>query len=276
MAALLLCLMPAGAPLAQESAYSTVEPSALATGTISYGALVSMALPGAAQIGDGLVIESDISLPHIEGPEFSLTATAPVNVESIQAMPLSVEGRSHLALMIELAGGDDDLGPVAALALFDMASEPVLVDVKDVGFDRMSGFADPPNLTVGDGQDLILVSNSHGNAGQFYRAITIVDVIDGALSMVDMIMTLDDLTCAGSESQTVSYATTPTSSGRGDFEVTVIDVMAGPEEVCEGVEPHQPSETRYSVTYSWDAAVGRYVAQGEGWAELDDLNGERY
>ena len=31
LAALLLCLMPAGAPLAQESAYSTVEPSALAT-----------------------------------------------------------------------------------------------------------------------------------------------------------------------------------------------------------------------------------------------------
>ena len=101
-------------------------------------------------------------------------------------------------------------------------------------------------------------------------------MIDGELQMVDMVMTLDDLTCAGSETQTVSYAAAPASAARADFEVTVTDVTARPEEVCEGVEPHQPSETRYSVTYRWDDAASRYMPQGDGWRELDDLNSGRF
>jgi hypothetical protein len=273
---MLLCLMPADAALAQESAYTLVAPNDVALGETTYADLLSLALPGTVATGEALTVEGDISLPHIEGPEFAVTATAPVSVGSIQSLQLSVEGRPHLALMIDLSGSEDALGPMAALALFDLGGEPALVDIKDVAFDRQSGFAEPASLSVGAGHDLILVDNSHGNAGQFYRAITIVDVVDGELDMVDMVMTLDDLGCAGSETQTVTYETQNDAAGRPDFTVTVTDVAAGPDEVCEGVEPNLPGETRYSVTYRWDETAKRYVSQGDGWAELDNLNSARY
>lgn len=270
--AMLLCAAPLGTVVAQENTYKYVEPASLAPGGTTYSELVTMVLPGAVPSDAAMLVEADVELPHIEGPDFAVAVTAPVTIESIKSLQLSVDGRPHLALMLEVAGDE----PVAALALFDISSDPVLVDVKDVAADRFSSFAEPPSLRVGQGQDLILVSNSHGNAGQYYDAITIVDVIGGELQMVDVVLTLDDQACGGSETQTADFSSVPMSAGRGDFEVSVTDVIVASGEDCGSAEPYEPGETIYRVTYRWDAAAGRYVAQGDGWAELDDLNGERF
>ncbi len=269
---MLLCVAPICPVLAQENTYSRVEPASLAPGGMTYSELIAMALPGAIPSDTAMLVKADVELPHIEGPDFAVAVAAPVTVESIKSLQLSVEGRPHLALMLDV-GGDE---PVAALVLFDISSNPVLVDVKDVAADRFSSFAEPFRLTVGHGHDLILVSNSHGNAGQYYDAITIVDVVGGELQMVDVVLTLDDQACGGSETQTAGFSSAPMSAGRGDFEVTVTDVIVASEEDCGSAQTYEPGETVYSVTYRWDEAAGRYVSQGDGWAELDDLNGERF
>lgn len=270
--AILLCLTPAGTGLAQESSYTLAQPGDMATGELTYSDLVTLAVPGAKLVDDSMVIERDVTLPHIEGPDFAVTATAPVEINSIGSVPISIDGRPHLALMLEVAGDE----PVAALALFDISSDPVLVDVKDVAADRFSSFAEPPNLTVGQGHDLILVSNSHGNAGQYYHAITIVDVVGGELQIVDTVLALDDQACGGSETQTTGFSSAPTPAGRGDFEVSVTDVIVASEEDCGDAQTYEPGETVYRVTYRWDDAAGRYVPQGDGWAALHDVNDERF
>ena len=272
MAALLLWVAPMSTVLAQENSYIRAEPASLAPGGKTYSDLVKMVLPGAVQTDTTMLVDEDMELPHIEGPDFAMAIAAPVTIESIRSLQLTVEGRPHLALMLEVAGDE----PVAALALFDIASAPMLVDIKDVAADRFTGFAEPPSLAVGQGQDLILVSNSHGNSGQYYEAITIVDVAGGQLQLVDVVLTLDDQACGGSETQTVGFSSEPMLAGRGDFEVNVTDVIVASEEDCGSDETYEPDETVYSVTYLWDPAAGRYVAQGDGWAELDDLNGERF
>lgn len=269
---MLLCAAPFGTVVAQENTYSFTEPSDVAIGEKTYFELVGMVFPGAVLSDTAVLVDKDVELPHIEGPDFAVAVTAPVTVESIRTLQLNIEERPHLALMLDVSGDE----PIAALALFDISADPVLVDVKDVAADRFSSFAEPAILTVGQGHDLILVSNSHGNAGQYYDAITIVDVVGGELQMVDVVLTLDDQACGGSETQTAEFSSVPMSAGRGDFEVSVTDVIVASEEDCGSAEPYQPGETIYRVTYRWDAAAGRYVAQGDGWAELDDLNGERF
>ena len=269
---MLLCVVPTGTVLAQENTYKYVEPASPAPGGMTYSELVTMVLPGAVPSDTAMLVEADVELPHIEGPDFAVTVTAPVTIESIESLQLSVDGRPHLALMLEVSGDE----PVAALALFDISSDPVLVDVEDVAADRFSSFAEPARLAVGQGQDLILVSNSHGNAGQYYDAITIVDVVGGELQMVDVVLTLDDQTCGGSETQTATFFSEPMSAGRGDFEVSVTDLIVASEEGCGSIETYEPGETVYRITYHWDDAAGRYVAQGDGWAALDELNGERF
>jgi len=277
LAPILLWLAACCATAAQDAAVILAEPGDIAVDELTYGALVAMALPGTV-IKDGhVVLERDLTLPHIEGADFTIAASAPLAVHSIEAVTLTMEGRAHLALVIEMAETEDGLGPVAALALFDVSQEPILIDVKDVGFDRMSGFAQPPSVTVGAGHALILISNSHGNAGQYYDAITIIDLVRGALTMVDMVMTLSDTGCAGSRTQYVHFdAIAPAEAGRGDFRVGVTDQIRPPADTCDGVDTYAPSDTTYGVDYRWNAEAERYEAQGDGWFALNDLNSERY
>jgi hypothetical protein len=263
--------------LAQAAPNPLPAPGDVGAGGKTYAQLIAMALPGARDDNGRLVIDADITVPHVEGDIFTMTAPAPVKVERFHPVRLVIDDQPHLALMIGLEGGSDSLGPISALALFDIANVPRLVDVVDVGFDRQSGFAAPPTLKVGAGHELILAQNSHGNTGQYYSAATLIDLEDGALTMIDQVMTLSDLGCEGTRTQTVDYeALAPEAPGRGDFTVTVREEFVPPEEACEGVEPYAPSETSYSVTYRWDAATGQYTAEGDGWAALDDLNSQRF
>lgn len=261
---------------AQEMQTVRANPDAEAVTGVSYADLVAMALPGAHQIGDVMVIDRDVALPHIEGEDFTIALRAPVEVNSIEALETSVEGRPHLALLIDLAEDDNSAGTVAGLALFDVAGAPKLIDVADVGFDRMVSFAEPAGLSVGGGQDLLLISNRHGNAGQFYDATSIVEVVEGKLLLVDMVMMLSDQGCAGSRTQSAVYETDGAAAAPASFAITVTDRIEGPTDQCEGVEAYAPGTTDYSVTYAWDEAASRYVAEGDGWAALDEVNGERY
>ena len=261
---------------AQEVQTALANPEAEAVAGISYADLVAMALPGAHLAGDTVIVDREVALPHIEGEDFSIALTAPVEVNSIETAKVSVDGRPHLALLIDLAEGDDAGGSVAGLALFDIAAEPKLVDVVDVGFDRLVSFAEPASVSVGGGQDLLLVSNQHLNAGQFYDATSIVEVVSGKLTLVDMVMMLSDQGCAGSSTQSIGYEADSGAEKPAPFAVTVTDRIEGPTESCDGVEAYEPGEATYTVTYAWDGGASRYVAEGDGWAALDEVNGERY
>jgi hypothetical protein len=269
--------------LATSQAFAQAAPSPLPTpgdvgaGGKTYAQLITMAFPGTREDDGRLVVDADVTVPHIEGDSFTVTAPAPVEVGHFHPISLVMNGQPQLALMIGLDAGSDSLGPISALALFDIAGAPRLVDVVDIGFDRQSGFAVPPTLKVGAGHELMLAHNSHGNTGQYYSAITLIDLEDGALTMIDQVMTLSDMGCQGSRTQYVDYqALMPENPGRGDFTVSVRDEIAPPEEPCEGVEPYAPGETSYAVTYRWDAAAGHYAAEGDGWAALNELNSQRY
>ncbi|MBJ3785489.1 hypothetical protein [Devosia sediminis] len=278
MALALLCLGPVPAALGQSESGGLPAPSDIAIGDTTYAELIAMALPGALETDEFIVVEKDVAVPHIEGPDFTVVAPAPVTVADFNGVGLSIDGEPHLALMIELAEAPNSAGPIAALAVFDVTGAPELVDVVDIGFDRQSGFALPPTLQVGWGHELILGFNSHGNAGQFYNAITIVDVVEGRLTMVDQILTLDVTSCEETRRQYLDYVVaTPEGDGKGDFTVIVRDVLEPSDEACPaGDGPYMTGETSYSVEYRWDESAGRYVAQGEGWAEFDEMNSARF
>lgn len=272
-----LWLGPTASVLGQSETGALPAPSDIAAGDKTYAELIAMVLPGAVETDEFIVVETDVALPHIEGEDFAVIAPAPVTVIDFNGVSLDVDGKPHLALMIELAEAPNSAAPIAALALFDVSGEPVLVDAVDIGFDRQSGFALPPTLTVGAGHDLILGFNSHGNAGQFYNAITIIDVVDGELTMVDQVLTLATLGCDETRTQYLDYVVaTPEGEGKGDFTVIVRDVFEPIDETCTNLGPHMIGETSYVVDYRWDEAEGRYVAQGDGWAEFDDMNSARF
>lgn len=277
MAAALLWSATVNPAFSEPAVPHLVEPNETAPSGQTYGELVAIALPWAITKGGTIEVGTDVALPHIEGDEFSVPLNAPTTVSFIEALPLDMDGRSHLALLLQLPGSPDSIGPVMALALFDTTAEDKLVDLKDVGFDRNTGFSEPATLAVGAGHDLIMIRNSHGNAGQFYNAISVIDLIDDELELVDMVMTLDDYGCAGSHTQTPSYESmAPDGLGKSDFRISVEEITALPEEPCDGVEAYTAGVNQFAVDYRFDPASGRYESQGDGWAPLDDMNAERY
>ena len=252
------------------------NPAAEAKPGISYADLVALAVPGARLSGETIEVERDVALRHIDGAEFSVPLSAPVAVSELEAAALMLEGRPHLALLIGLAEGDGSIGPVTGLALFDVSGAPKLIDVADVGFDRLVSFTEPASLAVGGGNELLLISNQHLNAGQFYDAVGILEVEHGKLALVDTVLMLSDQGCAGSRTQSIQYGTDGEAAERAPVQISVTDRIEGPTEDCEDATPFEPSETVYSVTYGWDWAAGRYVAAGDGWAALDAVNEGRF
>lgn len=96
------------------------------------------------------------------------------------------------------------------------------------------------------------------------------------LDLVDVVMMLSDLGCEGSRTQSVEYQADEAAAAPAPVRISVTERVEGPADACAGEAAFEPGETVYAVDYRWDEAAERYVAEGAGWAALDEVNGARY
>ena len=78
---------------------------------------------------------------HIEGRDAKTVAAGPVAIQLLTALKMKADGKSRLALLADLGPSDEAVTEFTLLALFDMADRPKLLDVIEVGTDRLTGFA---------------------------------------------------------------------------------------------------------------------------------------
>ena len=81
------------------------------------------------------------------------------------------------------------------LAVFGLDPAEVLVDMVVVDSDRMTGFSDPATVSTGPGDAIIMIDNSHANAGQGYHQSTLVQLSGGQSLAIDTTLMLDLLVC---------------------------------------------------------------------------------
>jgi hypothetical protein len=199
----------------------------------------------------------------------------PVSVSSIEVEPIRTEGRTLTAMLVDLGGADGWAINVVALALLD--EDLKLIDVINVGQDKLNAIR-PPLLQISEKDDALLVYSEHFNSNQVYGSYALLMVRDGKFQTIDTYATLNDSWCGHDRKQTLAFDIPPAGAGYWPITATITDRQAEPDpaEDCGDEVPQPGFENAYSVTYTWSASMGMYVADGEGLNPVYEMNESRY
>jgi hypothetical protein len=125
---------------------------------------------------------------HIEGDKAKTDPAGAVAIQLLTALPVHAGGKSRLALMIDLGPSDGAVAEFTLLALFDLTERPKLLDVVEVGTDRLTGFTDKPVLPLAQGaerrSDLIVIASDHFNSNEDFVGTELLWVGDNRFKLV--------------------------------------------------------------------------------------------
>jgi hypothetical protein len=94
------------------------------------------------------------------------------------------------------------------LALFDLTGEPKLLDVVEVGSDRITGFGDKPLLPLGHGTNLMRIDSDHFNSEEDFVNTELIFARNRSFQLAGGVFTFDVKTCTFRLTELPSVATT--------------------------------------------------------------------
>jgi hypothetical protein len=216
---------------------------------------------------------------HIEGDDAKTDPAGPVAIQLLTAQTITAEGKSRLALMIDLGPSDGAVTEFTLLALFDISGDrPKLLDVIEVGTDRLTGFAGKP-LPLGQGHksdaDLITISSDHFNSNEDFVGTELVFAHNNRFELAGSLFTFDVHLCASRRTQE-PVITTAADPGRRHRKIRVSvheSVTLEPDQAgCSGEKIPRPFRRTYHAIYRWNAARNRFEITSGDLQKLDREN----
>ena len=168
------------------------------------------------------------------------------------------------------------------LAVFGLDPAPAHVDMVEVDNDRLTGFGDPATVSTGPGDAIIMIDNSHANAGQGYHQSTLVQLSGGQSLAIDTTLMLDLLVCGLrfavcgwrlGQHLTISPDTTVSPPWPLTVRVTETVMVYGD---CSDDPQPMPADRSYAATYARNPATGVCRITKGNWSALDAVNVDRY
>ncbi len=246
----------------------------------TYFDLVKQIAPDLAPVGDGSAAGHLAAELRFSDGEWSADAGEPVTIDRVTALALRAEGEQRLMLLVDLGDGGDRAESFTALALYDDAPTPKLLDVVDASYDQFTVFGDPPLLDLSPDDQAILVRNTHSNSNQSYDSTVLLFVRDGRLSEIDSVLAFSDWNCDLEHRQETSFEVVP-DPGKpyAAIRASVVDEVIARDPTEEGMcgdeEKHPaPYQRAVSATYRWDAGAEKFVPNSDALDKLagDDTN----
>ncbi len=211
---------------------------------------------------------------HIEGKSAKTDPAGPVAIQLLTARTIHADGKSRLALMIDLGPSDEAVTEFTLLALFDMADQPKLLDVVEVGTDRLTGFAGEP-LPLGRGSDLIVIDSDHFNSNEDFVGTELVFVRHDRFQLIGSLFTFDARLCASRRTQEPAITTAAGFAKRyRQIHLAVHEkvVLLSGSADCSGEKVPRPFHRTYRATYRWNAARGKFEITATDLNRLDREN----
>jgi len=238
--------------------------------TYPYLDLIRLAVPGVVKEGDAYRTGAPLELRHIDGDrERTVKIAEGTPMGAPMALPVQSEGHRRVAMMLDLGAAPDSAEGIAMLALFDVDHEPKLLDTANVAYDRLTGFADPPNLTLWDGSTPLLISSGHWNSNQTYEFYAMVDLHSDRLRLIDSLFMLSDHGCGYERVLRPRFMVTG-SPKEPAIRATVTEIVKRLEESCQGQPLPKAGKRKISVTYTWQPKDQRFVKSSNAFERLAD------
>lgn len=275
LAALMFALYIAGLAQAQPSFSPDASDALMPGNNRTYLDLLQLVMPGISVSG-GAYSEArqPTGIRHIGGWVDGDIGLAPAGLLKLQAVPLRSGGRQRMALLIDFGTTEFSVG-YAILGLFDIEGEPTLLDAADVARDRWTSFMDPVRLSVGAGDDLLVIQSTHHNSSQAYTAVSMILVRNSRFELVDTISLLSQRVNGFEHTQHLTV-----KQGAGEPFAEIVAKVT--ERTTPAIEssyeeaPPGPSARTIKVTYRWNSAAQRYVSDSDALAILERENEKRF
>jgi hypothetical protein len=239
--------------------------------------LDSLPAPGLAKAGEPTA-HTIVPYRHIERDDAKTVPAGPVAIQLLTALTIKADGKSRLALLVDLGPSDEAVTEFTLLALFDMADRPKLLDVVEVGTDRLTGFAGKP-LPLGqghkDGADLITIDSDHFNSNEDFVGTELIFVRNNRFQLAGSLFTFDVRLCASRRTQEPVIATVPDPGERyRKIHVAVNEsVTLQPDRAgCSGEKIPRPLRRTYHAAYRWNAAQKHFEMTSGDLRKLDRKN----
>ncbi|RRH93023.1 hypothetical protein EH240_30490 [Mesorhizobium tamadayense] len=243
---------------------------------VTYLDLARMVVPDLAAGDDSFYKSSaPIEMRHILGGDEGGPPPETVNLPNAAVPAIKVGGKDRLTMLFDLGRAQDSAEGFAALALYELAGKPKLLDSVNVGTDQNSYFRDPGKLALGPGDDALITMSAHFNSNQGYVSTILILVRDDRFEPIDQINTFDENVCAYKRTQDLSFQTPGDEKPYAAIKVTVTDTTRPSGESCEEPAPEAASRD-ISVTYHWDDARSRYVRDSDAFEKLSAENAKRF
>lgn len=273
LVALAIFSTPVGRALAEPASFPDLTDSVGGREDVTFADLIRLVAPGITANGEATSGDGAINARHVGGEEWSFEPKA-IELLTFAAVPARSGGLERVVLLLDFGEARNSAAGFVVLALFDVAGEPRLLDAANVAFDRWTSFAEPVRLPVGEGGDLLVTQSTHFNSSQGYATAALILLRDDRFELVDRISTLDDRACAFERTQRLGIR-----QGRGapfaDIQVIVTELTAGSGVQCGDAIVPQPGIRTIAVTYRWDVAKQRYIADSDAFVVLARENEER-
>jgi hypothetical protein len=267
----------ASAARAQNAA--TADPGDAVPGAhaVTYLDLLRQIVPDIAATDNGYEGHKTIELRHIGGDEMASEAPDPIDVSTVEVLPVQADGKDRLLLLVDLGQAEDSAQSSTVLALFSQGDNPKLLDVADVGYDRFTGFGEPAKLALGEGKTVVVTQSSHFNSNQNYEATPLILLRNDRLQLVDVVWTFDDHSCSYERDEVPTFrAGDRDARAYSDIVVTVTETTTLSNEDCGDEQPPKPGTRNFTVTYRWDEAASKFVPDSDALEKLAKENEERF
>ena len=239
-------------------------------------------LPAPGQTAAAPTAHDIVPYRHIEGADAKTDPSGPVAIQLLTALTIHADGKSQLALMIDLGPSDGAVAEFTLLGLFDTGGKsmgpPKLLDVVEVGTDRLTGFVDKPmplRQSPQKASDLFVIDSDHFNSNEDFVGTEFLFVRDGRFRLAGSVFTFDAHLCTSRRTQTPSVTTRPyAGSPYRRIHLAVREkVTLEPDRAGCGDEKTPRSLVRiYHGAYRWNARQGKFVFASGDLKKLDREN----
>ena len=228
--------------------------------------------------GDDAKAHQVVGYRHIEGKNAKTVPAGPIALQYLEPLEIHSDGKTRLVLMADLGPSDEAVAEFVLLALFDLHGKPKLLDVVEVGTDRLTGFSDHPLLPLGHRSDLIRISSDHFNSDEDFVNTELLFVQRDRFRLIDAVYTYNAKTCSY---QLTEWPAVTTVADRGRryrrIMLTVPEKVAlQPDADCGDEKAPQPFVRIFRATYRWNAHRRTFVTTSSSLDKLvkenDKLN----
>lgn len=243
---------------------------------LTYFDLMKLLVPDLAPGDEGAVGRQVVPFAPIENRDQTGEAPQEIELKPSDLDVMKIPGdESRIVVLADLGPREGFVADAQLLALFSLAPPARLLDVADVGMDRVTVFSRKTNpAMLGPGSPLIVIENGHDDSDQDFSAIEMIFIRGDRFQLIGGFSTLDEQLCTYKRLEPWFYSVVASPGRYPALHVSVRErvTLTGETGCSEGETPPRPRATTYQALYRWDERSQRFVTRSTQLKRLAEEN----